>query len=164
MEKFDYIQNKQHLIDVYQETVNAVLNGKYTAPDGTVIELGSDREMRENSRFYSRRFTVRDIPAHKEPTKVELLATDSISAGKQLLDEGYNPVVLNFANAYNPGGGVINGSRAQEESLFRCTNLFRSLYQYKDYAEEYGVEKKQQPVSSRPTLWRRLHTVCNRLS
>lgn len=49
MEKFDYIQNKQHLIDVYQETVNAVLNGKYTAPDGTVIELGSDREMRENS-------------------------------------------------------------------------------------------------------------------
>lgn len=26
MEKFDYIQNKQHLIDVYQETVNAVLN------------------------------------------------------------------------------------------------------------------------------------------
>ena len=136
MEKFDYIQNKQHLIEVYQETVSAVLNGKYTAPDGTVIELGSDREMRENSRFYSRRFTVRDIPAHKEPTKVELLATDSISAGKQLLDEGYNPVVLNFANAYNPGGGVINGSRAQEESLFRCTNLFRSLYQYKDYAEE----------------------------
>ena len=151
MEKFDYIKNKQHLADVYQETIKAVLNGKYTAPDGTVVELGSDREMRENSRFYSRRFTVRDIPAHKEPTKVELLATDSISAGKQLLDEGYNPVVLNFANAFNPGGGVINGSRAQEESLFRCTNLFRSLYQYKDYAEEYGVEKSssQYPLDLR---------------
>lgn len=158
MEKFDYIQNKLHLIDVYQETVNAVLNGKYTAPDGTVVELGSDREMRENSRFYSRRFTVRDIPAHKEPTKVELLDTDSISAGKQLLDEGYNPVVLNFANAYNPGGGVINGSRApggEPLPLYEPLPLTLSVQGLRR-----GVRRgeKQQPVSSRPTFWR-LHAV-----
>lgn len=99
--------------------------------------------MRENSCFYSSRFTVRDIPAHKEPTSVELITTDSISAGKRLLNEGYNPAVLNFANRHNAGGGVLKGCRAQEESLFRCTNLFRSLFQFMPFAKQYEVEMNQ---------------------
>ena len=46
-------------------------------------------------------------------------AMDSISAGKTC--------VLNFASAHKPGGGVINGSGAQEESLCRCSTLHPSL-------------------------------------
>lgn len=147
----DYYQNKQHLAEVFQETVKAVTDGHYTAPDGTKVTLGDDREMRENSRLYAGRFTVHDIPAHKEPTIVELMSTDSISAGRQLIDEGYNPVVLNFASASNAGGGVLHGCRAQEESLFRCTNLFRSLYQFMPYAGQYGVEmnRRQYPLDRR---------------
>jgi uncharacterized protein (TIGR02452 family) len=46
-------------------------------------------------------------------------------AGLDLKAEGYNPLLLNMANAYNPGGGVYKGSIAQEEDLFRRSNYFQ---------------------------------------
>lgn len=35
--------------------------------------------------------------------------------------------VLNFASGTRPGGGVVEGSMAQEESICRCTNLYPCL-------------------------------------
>lgn len=40
---------------------------------------------------------------------------------------------LNFASAKNPGGGFLNGSSAQEESLARASALYESIYDSEMY-------------------------------
>jgi uncharacterized protein (TIGR02452 family) len=61
-----------------------------------------------------------------------------------MIDKGENPVVLNLASRRNPGGGVVTGAGAQEEYLFRCSNYFRSLYQFAHYADLYNLEFREE--------------------
>lgn len=65
-------------------------------------------------------------PLHE--TKIEVVDQDSFVAAKKLVDAGYKPLVLNMANKLSIGGGVEQGSPAQEECLFRASNYFQSLY------------------------------------
>ena len=48
---------------------------------------------------------------------------DSFEAAKDYSDS----MVLNFANAHNPGGGFMLGANAQEEALCRNSTLYKSL-------------------------------------
>lgn len=51
----------------------------------------------------------------------------SFEAAIKYAKEGKRVCVLNFASSTNPGGGVVNGSSAQEESLCRCSTLYPCL-------------------------------------
>ena len=63
---------------------------------------------------------------------------DCILATRDLVEQGYNPAVLNMASLYHPGGGVLTGSSAQEEELCRRSNLAISLYQFSLPGGRYG--------------------------
>lgn len=55
---------------------------------------------------------------HLQPTRVRVLAMDTIDAALSLPAGEPRPVaVLNMANASTPGGGWLHGALAQEEAL-----------------------------------------------
>ncbi len=145
--KFNKI--RAELAVIFQETIRIVQEGKYISPSGREVLLPSPSKMMEGTVFYENVPSVNHIPSN-QVTEISVEDRDSIVAGKTLLDLGYNPVVLNMASRRNPGGGVLNGSRAQEESLFRRTNLFMSLYQFAGYASAYGLSMRpeQYPMNS----------------
>lgn len=60
-------------------------------------------------------------------TNVMVEDIDTVDCGYTLKVNGYNPVVLNLADNTFPGGCVGFGSGAQEESIFRRSNYFKSL-------------------------------------
>ena len=55
--------------------------------------------------------------------------------------------LLNFANGTNPGGGVTDGARAQEEDICRTTNLYHSLKRI-----EYPIKSNEIIVSENVKL------------
>ena len=60
---------------------------------------------------------------HTPMCKISVSSLDSFGAAKRY----ENPLVLNFANAYTPGGGFLLGEKPQEETLCRCSTLYSSL-------------------------------------
>jgi uncharacterized protein (TIGR02452 family) len=63
---------------------------------------------------------------------------------EQLVKEGYNPALLNFASAGHPGCGVETGARAQEETICRRSTLTRSIFSFdRLYAARYSYEHRE---------------------
>lgn len=72
--------------------------------------------------------------------KVVVSGKKTIEASEVYAKQGKKVTVLNFASATSPGGGVRNGSSAQEESICRCTTLYPCLMaEYNRYYESHQV-------------------------
>lgn len=83
-------------------------------------------------------------------TSVAVEDDDSIDCALLYARAGCNPVVLNMADDRFPGGGVAEGSGAQEESLFRRTNLCAAL----DVASHYPVRDDELLYSPGVTVFK----------
>ncbi|CAF4396915.1 unnamed protein product, partial [Didymodactylos carnosus] len=60
-------------------------------------------------------------------TLIEVVNEDCLYVYQQLVAQKRRPVLLNMANADSAGGGYRRGDGAQEETLFRRSDYFRSL-------------------------------------
>ncbi|MBK5963340.1 TIGR02452 family protein [Thiocystis minor] len=66
------------------------------------------------------------LPAFPE-TRLQVANETTLEAARRLTERGARVLALNFANGIQPGGGFLNGARAQEEVLCRSSALYLTL-------------------------------------
>jgi uncharacterized protein (TIGR02452 family) len=78
-------------------------------------------------------------------TRVQVTNETTLAAAKRMVESGLSPLALNFANGVVPGGGFLDGARAQEEVLCRSSALYHTLIGDPMYEAH---RKRQQPDST----------------
>ena len=114
---------------VYTHTCDCVHAGAYDTEDGVHVSLPLTEDIGRQSRFYSAEFHPLRVCRFSE-TLIRVVREDCLLTAERIHALGEDVCVLNMANRQTPGGGVLHGCGAQEESLFRRSDYFRSLYRY----------------------------------
>ncbi|RKS06389.1 uncharacterized protein (TIGR02452 family) [Nocardiopsis sp. Huas11] len=139
----------QRLRQVWRETRTAFEEERYTVGGRTVDLSGALAAMRAGTRLRLpeevARLTASEMRgAHAtgfEVTKESTLEAVVRLAGAEDATGGAagsgSVAALNFASARNPGGGVANGARAQEESLARSSALYALLTACPEFYEHH---------------------------
>lgn len=116
---------------ILRDTLDVLYTGK--GPDGKDYPLGLTLEQMKKAVVLMQDTPLPDERL-REPltskTVFECINTDSFSAALEMMKdipEEEKVLVLNFANAFHPGGGVRRGASAQEEDLCRCSSLLLSV-------------------------------------
>lgn len=114
--------------EVFLSTKDICENNGYITPEGKEVVIYDPPA----SVYYGKEITRLPLVNDSETVKVHVLEEDCLLTARRLADK--NPLVLNMASRSNPGGGVENGSGAQEECLFRSSNYYRTLYKLRPLA------------------------------
>ena len=135
----DYAGIRNLRKQVFDNTVKVVETGSYLSENGKLVCMPKDIYLAEGSKLYKHKFMTY-ANALQEDTVVEVWHRDCLVVAKQLLDEELRPAVLIMASPTSPGGGVKEGAGAQEENLLRRTNLYLSLFQYAQDANQLASD------------------------
>ena len=129
-------------------TIAALEAGRYTAPDGTVIEIADlladcvgDTQSYEPDELEHIFGQVATQPARHTTTFAVEYETTLEGCARLVASQQYQRIgALNFASARKPGGGFLNGAVAQEESLARSSGLYYSLRQCPQFYEFHRAQ------------------------
>lgn len=83
--------------------------------------------MQARTRLYLDNYTSVLRVKKSETANISVKEDTTFSCAQKLVRPGKKTAVLNFANAYIPGGSVKQGAMAQEECLCRSSNLYEAL-------------------------------------
>lgn len=101
------------LVDVWNDTKKYFEKHPREVPNSTKINIYSLEE-------------IKNDPNIVDQHVIEIINDDSFNLAIKYVSQGLNPLVLNMASNFKPGGGVASGKMAQEEELFRRSNAHQT--------------------------------------
>lgn len=133
---------------IAQDTLDILTSGQYKNQFGQVINFET---LQQTAVKQTKLYQAKDSFAFLETAKKKAIVFDTtytvinettLNAVRDLLDKGeQNVFCLNFASAKNAGGGFLNGSQAQEESIARATGLYPCLLQAPEYYQTHRNQR-----------------------
>lgn len=136
--------NKEERTKIYEETIDIVKDGYYESVNGVDNGFSYTENMINGTKFYGKKVKIDHNALPKCETVIKVVNNDCLYEAEDMVKRGLFPAVLNMASFHTPGGGVTRGSAAQEESIFRRTNIFQSLYQFNEIGTQYGIEQREE--------------------
>lgn len=97
--------------------------------------LGDKNALLNGTKVYREEFRIE--PKNPCKTSFSCVNADCVDVARKLVEESYNPAILNLASNVSPGGGYHKGTNAQEESLCQRSTLSCSLYQFGDCSKKW---------------------------
>jgi len=124
------------------ETLQILDAGYFIAPDGRRVDIQPAlSEAVDKTRLYTPEQASSALenlnPKPSQLPAIEVTHETTQIAARRLVESESvaDLVMLNFASARNAGGGFINGAKAQEEDLCRCSGLYTCLISQHGYYE-----------------------------
>lgn len=109
---------------IYRETLKACKEG-YLNQNQVQVKMDHSLMLKETETY--KELQPLDPPEELFNTQFSVITEDTFQVLLQRKAEGANPVGINMANRYSPGGGVVEGCPAQEEALCRRSNHILGL-------------------------------------
>jgi uncharacterized protein (TIGR02452 family) len=128
---------------IARDTIEIVASGRYVNRQGQTVHVRHLVEMARTSTLsYPPGAPLPNFLPSDRQTAFEVVNDTTLEAARRLVAAGFKPVALNFASARHPGGGFLNGARAQEESLCRASALYscingNAMYRHHAHADGF---------------------------
>lgn len=114
------MEDFEKLVSIFKDTQKLCSTHK--------ILIDSCQNSIKNQKLYLQEEQIK-YNSHKNNDEFQILVSKdrSIHAAEKYAKAGQKVAILNFANSFQPGGGVDIGSKTQEECLCRCSTLYAAI-------------------------------------